>query len=264
MSKAVVNMINWELYVYNNKYNLSGTADEHPRLGKKIYVEQTSDLVDAELENDILRYETRNTIYICPLKYMTVRPYRSVVERYKKELSHLADGEAGDLDKIIAAAAQISLKMEKGNEFFEHLKQLQEEGWRELIEIQEKDNKRLMDIAKQYEDCIYIEASNIAEGDTLAYYLAGETGIVYPQLHVGMFQDSVLYISDDMDTGEEFLDFRYFPIGLIAHEMETYSCSDNIKQVVIKNEREETIIFNKVEIEPGETKVFKHERSKKN
>lgn len=72
MEKAKVTMRNWEPYVYDGEYNLSGTADVHPRLGRNVYVATTSTLVKASLEEDVLIYETRNTVYHCPLKYMMV------------------------------------------------------------------------------------------------------------------------------------------------------------------------------------------------
>ena len=111
-------MTNWELYVYEGRYNLSGNADHHPRLGKGTYVAHTSYLVDYELKDDVLKYETRNTIYMCPLKYMSRIPYFNVVEKYKKELMHLADKSSSDLDKIISATAKISLKTGTEDELF--------------------------------------------------------------------------------------------------------------------------------------------------
>ena len=42
MDKATVNMTNWELYVYEDHYSLSGTADNHPMLGKNTYVSRAS------------------------------------------------------------------------------------------------------------------------------------------------------------------------------------------------------------------------------
>ena len=81
MKKAKVTMRNWEPYVYDGEYNLSGTADVHPRLGRNVYVATTSTLVKASLEEDVLIYETRNTVYHCPLKYMMVSPYGNVVPR---------------------------------------------------------------------------------------------------------------------------------------------------------------------------------------
>lgn len=84
MSKATVNMTNWELYVCEEHYILSGTADNHPALGKNTYVSRTSSLVDYTFTDDVLIYETRNTIYVCPLKYMITWPYRNVVVRYSE------------------------------------------------------------------------------------------------------------------------------------------------------------------------------------
>ena len=54
MKKAKVTMRNWEPYVYDGEYNLSGTADVHPRLGRNVYVATTSTLVKASLEEDVL------------------------------------------------------------------------------------------------------------------------------------------------------------------------------------------------------------------
>ena len=108
MEKAKVTMRNWEPYVYDGEYNLSGTADVHPRLGRNVYVATTSTLVKASLEEDVLIYETRNTVYHCPLKYMMVSPYGNVVQEYREELARL-DTSENALDRIIAAAAKMSL-----------------------------------------------------------------------------------------------------------------------------------------------------------
>ena len=70
MEKTIVNMKNWKLRIREGNYNLSGIADNHPQLGKEVYIGYTSYLVKYTLEDDILTYETRNTIYICPLKYI--------------------------------------------------------------------------------------------------------------------------------------------------------------------------------------------------
>ena len=88
-----VTMRNWEPYVYDGEYNLSGTADVHPRLGRNVYVATTSTLVKASLEEDVLIYETRNTVYHCPLKYMMVSPYGNVVQEYREELARLDTSE---------------------------------------------------------------------------------------------------------------------------------------------------------------------------
>ena len=231
MEKAKVTMRNWEPYVYDGEYNLSGTADVHPRLGRNVYVATTSTLVKASLEEDVLIYETRNTVYHCPLKYMMVSPYGNVVQEYREELARL-DTSENALDRIIAAAAKMSLG-----------------------EPEEQEKQRLLEIAGKYEDCVYIEVSSVHSGSTLVYHLGDAVGIVNPGVHIGMFQDSVLYMKYATEEDPCALDFRYFPKGF-GDVMETYSWSDNIKQAVIKNQKGYSLIFNHEEIAPGETKVF--------
>jgi len=235
MEKAKVTMRNWEPYVYDGEYNLSGTADVHPRLGRNVYVATTSTLVKASLEEDVLIYETRNTVYHCPLKYMMVSPYGNVVQEYREELARL-DTSENALDRIIAAAAKMSLgePEDTADEMVRKIRALQETGQREIAQMEEQEKQRLIEIAGKYEDCVYIEVSSV---------------------HIGMFQDSVLYMKYATEEDPCALDFRYFPKGF-GDVMETYSWSDNIKQAVIKNQKGHSLIFNHEEIAPGETKVF--------
>lgn len=278
MGKAIVNMKNWELYVYDEHYNLSGTADKHPTIGINAYVSRTSSLVDFTYKDEELIYETRNTIYVCPLKYMTTRPYGNVILEYKLELTHRDEARDSVLDKIIATSAKLSIEYDRDHDetgwlakhngfnykwldysddtFLQRIKQLQVEGQREIKEADDIENARLISIANQYEDCVYIEVSNIECGDKLAYHLGDYSGTVEPRLHSGMFQDSVLYMKYGEEGAEEnSLDFRYFPKGW-GDTMETYSWSDNIKQAIIKNLCGETIQFNGENVEPNEVKIF--------
>lgn len=279
MEKATVNMTNWELYVYDERYSISGTADNHPSLGKNTYVSRTSSLVNYSFEDDVLTYETRNTIYICPLKYMNTWPYRSVVVEYREELTHRAENSESILDKIIASTAKLSILETKrvfedpgqrtgfyddiskiqedysDDAFLTHITELQAQGQNEIVEMKEREHERLMDIAGNYDDCVYIEVSNVGCGSLLAYHLGEFKGVVYPSLHSGMFQDSVLYMKYAREDDPCSLDFRYFPKGL-EDVMETYSWSDNIKIAVIKNDTDHYLQFNHVDIPIGETKVF--------
>lgn len=255
MEKAIVNMSNWELYVYNEHYNLSGIAEIHPRLGRNVYVRHTSSLQNYGFEEDILTYETRNTIYRCPLKYMYTKPYGGVVPKYKEELTKRDESSDSILDKIIAAAAKMSVGVETDDEFVVHILQLTEIGKVELEAMKKADDDRMIEIAQKYDDCIYIEVSNIDAGDKLAYHLGSECGTVEPDIHSGLFQDSILYMKYRQNEDDTALDFRYFPKGM-GDCMETYSWSDNIKQAVIKNICNFQIKFNKQEIAPRETKVF--------
>lgn len=260
--KAKVNMTKWELYLYQGHYNLSGYADSHPRLGKNAWIQHTSSMVSFSLENDILTYETRNTVYICPLKYMSCHPYQNVVMSHKKYLMHVADESDSALDRIIAATACIALE-KKRNKLANYIRKLQELGMQELTEMEEKDNQRMFEIAKNYEDCLYIEMSDIDNGGKAVYHMDGQYGVIEPYVHVGMFQDSVLYMEAEMlqRETEEPIDFRYFPRGF--NSMESYGWSSNVKNLVIKNESSEKISFDHEEIEVGETKVFKKDESRK-
>ena len=258
MEKATVNMINWQLYVYDGVYNLSGQADNHPKLGKNTYVSYTSRLRNYDLTDDVLTYETNNTIYVCPLKYMCVKPYVNVVTAYKKELMHIAEGTHNCLDEIIAASAYIALEKTKECELARYITELQIDGQKEVEEMIEAEKERMCAQVINYEDSVYIEVSNISGGDLLAYHLGDYVGVVWPDVHVGMFQDSVLYEKYGFEEEDECtLDFRYFPLS--GEAMETYSWSDNIRSVVIKNINKYAITFNKEKIEPGEIKVFTQE-----
>lgn len=203
-------------------------------------------------------------------------PYSNVVPEYKKQLVNRVNEKSNILDQIIAVAALISLgndgediEREKGlvkddcneNQLFEHITTLQVDGLREMEDMENKFDEHLIAIAKKYEDCIYIELSNINIGDKLAYNIGGYTGIIKPSVHVGMFQDSVLYMQYQQDEKTPGLDFRYFPKGF-SDVVETYSWSDNILNVVIKNDTTRTISFNGDGIESEETRKFNMEKHK--
>lgn len=253
MYKSTVTMMNWELYVYRGRYRLSGTADHHPVLGRNAYIAQTSDLVSSKWENDVLFYETRNTIYQCPLKYMSTNPYRNVMDSYKEKLSHLDEESDSVLDKIIAAAAKIATG--KTDEFAEDILRRTEEGKKELEKQEEADNQRMFAVIRDIPDCVFLEVNQVETGDKLAYHIGERFGTIEPMLHSGMFQDSILYTKYEMEEDDVSLDFRYFPRGY-GSVMKTYSWSDNIKCAVIKNEKEYEIMFNNEKVEPGETKIF--------
>ena len=259
MEKATVNMKNWKLRTRGEDYSLSGNADRHPRLGNNTYIGCTSYLVSYTLEDDILTYETRNTIYICPLKYMV---------------------EADEGSK-----ASILKEYYESPELTEHLNELMMIGQKEREEEKKKYEEHLLEVAKGYEDCIYIEMKRIADGDMLAYHIGGKAGLVEPHKHISDRQDSILYMRYQEDDEEASLDFRYWPMedpddipvfvmndeGEFVElprerkvkekqEVVTYSWSDNIKRAVIKNDSHILIEINGVDIAIGETKVFGADR----
>ena len=104
-------------------------------------------------------------------------------------------------------------------------------GQREIAQMEEQEKQRLIEIAGRYEDCVYIEVSSVQSGSTLVYHLGDAVGIVKPGVHIGMFQDSVLYMKYATEEDPCALDFRYFPKGF-GDVMETYSWSGNQTQVI--------------------------------
>ena len=173
MEKAKVTMRNWEPYVYDGEYNLSGTADVHPRLGRNVYVATTSTLVKASLEEDVLIYETRNTVYHCPLKYMMVSPYGNVVQEYREELARL-DTSENALDRIIAAAAKMSLgePEDTADEMVRKIRALQETGQREIAQMEEQEKQRLIDEVVRLDEgfeILYEKLAKELEGNRQRY-----------------------------------------------------------------------------------------------
>ncbi len=272
MEKSKVTMSNWKISQSKDKtYNLSGTADNHPKLGKDTFVAYTSPLEHYEINDDVLTYETRNTIYLCPLKYMDTNfPF---TYRERQYVDEIIERNTGDdiLEKIVKAEAEISLhrivdfKYNKETNEYDELREasysdftnyiinLAIEGKKEIEEKKKIDEERMINflLENKYEDSIYLEVSNIDCGDKLAYSIntkeGTKTGVVYPYVHSGMFQDSVLY------GAYEILDFRYWPNW---SGMSTYHWSDSIKNAYIKNISNKPFEFNGERIEVGETKHF--------
>ena len=104
-------------------------------------------------------------------------------------------------------------------------------GQQEIAQMEEQEKQRLLEIAGKYEDCVYIEVSSVHSGSTLVYHLGDAVEIVKPGVHIGMFQDSVLYMKYATEEDPCALDFRYFPKGF-GDVMETYSWSGNQTQVI--------------------------------
>ena len=97
--------------------------------------------------------------------------------------------------------------------------------------MEEQEKQRLFEIAGKYEDCVYIEVSSVQSGSTLVYHLGDAVEIVKLGVHIGMFQDSVLYMKYATEEDPCAVDFRYFPKGF-GDVMETYSWSGNQAQVI--------------------------------
>ena len=180
MSKPIVNMTDWKLGYYDKEYSLSGYADNHPHIGRNQYVGYTSKLIDHSFKDDILTYETKNTIYACPLKYMDHEPYSATVEDCILNFLDMDKVSDSIIDKIIAASAKISVmnKKEKykdtppenhrypqimkvtedysNDPLVRKIKELQIIGQKELKEKKKTEKNRLIGIAQRYQDCVYL------------------------------------------------------------------------------------------------------------
>lgn len=247
MSKSIVNMSKWNVSLQGGEYNLEGIADKHPRLGRNVLVCYTSALEKAILENDILIYETRNTIYHCPLKYANINyldniniTKGSLDKAYKVSLK-----EDTDINKVLRCFCELGLDNEY-SDFTNKVIDLAEQGKLELSEQEKHEEQRLLNIVKNYVGSVYVEVSKISNGDILAYNIEGNLGVVKPCLHVGTIQDSILY-TDNM------IDFRYFPKG---YSLQTYKWSENIENVVVKNMKGTEILFNDTIVGPYEVKII--------
>ena len=236
MDLPIINMSRWMIHICNNWVYLSGIADNHPKLGLNANVSHTSEITEViSYNDDILRVKTHNSIYVCPLKYLSKK-------FIKNDLTKVDDiqPELYKLVLLINRLADDSLNDSRKQYFLD----LIEQGEKELKQKKEEENKRLISLIQDKENSIYLEVSSINSGNVLAYNIDGKTGIVEPEIHVGMFQDSILY----MEYG--LVDFRYFPKGT---SMEIYSWSDNIERVIIKNIKKYDIKVDEQLIKAGDT-----------
>lgn len=236
MNFPIINMSRWMIHTYKDWIYLSGIADNHPKLGINAYVSQTSEIKEVvSYKDNILKVKTHNSIYVCPIKYLS--------KRFVKNDIPNINTIKPELYKVILLVNKLADKdiMDDSKQRYLNMIDLGEE---ELKQKKEEDNTRLISIVKDKENSIYLEVSNISYGNTLAYNINGETGVIEPEIHVGMFQDSILYMLENK------VDFRYFPKGTL---MEIYSWSDNIERVIIKNIKKYDIKVDEQLIKAGDT-----------
>ncbi|SCW39389.1 hypothetical protein SAMN02910400_00603 [Lachnospiraceae bacterium C10] len=268
MGKPVVNMTDWQLYLNHFKYELSGMADLHPYMGRNSRIERTSAIKEPSFENDVMIFESRNIIYKCPLKYMTLFPYRHLNYEEKYILSQLTECP-DNIDMILAASAMMSFEYDMANdmgewmlaegidpelidfsdnEFLKHLKELQCQGQEELNDLSKKEDQRLLEAAMEYEDCIYLELSKPVGESKLAYHIGDKTGVIAPSKHVGTFMNNIIY----KDGGG--VDFRFYCYDDLCNP-DIYRWSENIRQAVIKNRTGRKAFFNSEIIDIDEKRV---------
>lgn len=128
------------------------------------------------------------------------------------------------------------------------------------MELSARDDEycqQLIEEVEKYADSIYMVRDNTCHSNVLAYHIGDKTGVIKPEYHIGMFQDSVLYsLYKESDNDHEGLqlDFRYFPRGYGSFD--TYVWSKNITQAVIRNNLDFKIWINGKIVKPGETRVI--------
>ena len=263
--KQKVNLYDWELDVCEGKYRLSGMMEYHPEEGRNVRLfsfSGFSDMSFISVNDDILQVGTSDTIYFCPLKYMSVQPYMGMVDEHAQDMSHVADESDDPVKKIISVCGKLRMKNGRGktepiqveeDDFFKHITMLQKTGKEELKRREEEDDQRMLDIIEKYEDSVYLELINTAGAEKLSYHIGEQSGIIRAKYHCGDYKNSVLFLSYMGDV-----DFRYFP-ELWGDSFDTYAWSEKIKQALVKNGRDYNVRFNKTEIRPGEIKKFKRE-----
>lgn len=243
-----VNLYQWLLYGHDGKLRLQGICDYHKNLGRFTFIDYTTSIQSAKVEDGKLIAETRNTRYVCKLTSNRIYPSYMYVfyEKMGEEIDSFRENYSEDviaiLESEIEKYKEIVAKSNSKDGLAHTFFQVEEDE--ELSELIAEYKSKLINIIKDANNTIYIDMDTI-KSSLMAYNINGKTGVVRPHLHSGMFQDSVLY----MEPG--VIDFRYFPNGS-GETFETYSWSNNIEHALIKNSMDHDITFNKQLIKPDE------------
>lgn len=251
--KTEVAITNWSIHIWDDFIYLSGTADNHPRLGENAQVAHTSGITKIEVISDEeFICETHNTKYKCNWKYINLNCSVSIKLKKVKNM-HGCELLSKYHDVITYYNNNKDLRISTDIKELDRILNLSTIGKKELQEKEIEDNKRLVELAEQYENCIYIKLNTISKGSKAAYNIGGETGVIEPVLHIGTFTDTIIYQAKLSTNSEEDLELRYY-VGM--NSMETYSWSYNIERVIIENMKNYEVMFNNNIINGKETKVF--------
>lgn len=256
MSKAVINLDKWGLLNCDKFFCAFGIADNHPKLGKDVTVSHTSEILNIEEKDDTYYFETHNSIYVCRLGNISKETHfrlektnsrSKIASVYSKYYRYKMYNVARDKNEPISKYG-IRLKDEEIKEF-ERILELTALCDKEREEKIKFHEAKLIEEASKYSDCIFIDLSSISRGSKAAFNINGRTGIINPCVHLGMFTDTVLY--RNTEKMDDYIDFRYY---VKYSGLETYSWTENIKRVIIHNNKGRAIYFNdKIVIEPDET-----------
>ena len=264
MEKPIRYMKEWELYTFKGSYSLIGLVDAQPEYGKDVRMEPVAPMVNYTLEGDNLIYETEDAVYICPLGCLTTVPYEDFFYEDIEELKEQIKEKKNDLDRIIHVLVVNALEEQPDGpeaEFVMWVRELQKRERQERREKEEKENERLMEEARMYEDCIYMELMSLTN-DKIGYHLEDAAGVMEPKTCWGSMRNNsrVLFSMYPEGGNPCRLDFRYFlDFSKDSMGIRSYSWSKNIKQAVVKNAGGCVLMFNGCELQPGETKIFTRE-----
>jgi len=244
--KEIIEVYNW--FIDSKDGTLFGYIFESKDFGNDIYVNCTS-VENIYMLEDVLFYETNNFLFKCPFKYIDINKIlnASFIDKiYSFET----------LNQIIEVESEINNQV-GFSELTKKIVELSFTGKEELAERKSKKENELLDFLTENElrDTLYIELSNVLEGNMLAYSITDfneqKMGIVYPFKLSQLASDKIIYTG----SNNEF-EFIYIPF---CDEIEIVSWSRNIKSIFIKNILNTAIYFDGFKINPQELKEFKRD-----
>lgn len=206
-----------------NHYHLMGFVNGHHRMPDDTYV-TTSAIQDICVEGECLFVKTKSGTL------------------YEMELVEIREDKFA-LDSTIAALKEFEISNAVVELIQKEAKKKEEEKMQSADQVLE--NQELL---------LVMFGGTVTDAYFKSDYRVEKCGV---DLHVGMFQDSILI------TLPGKVDFRYFPN---LWSCRVYSWSDGLKQVKIKNDGSEDVVFSNDDCEqrvkPGEIKVLDREFSK--
>lgn len=271
MEKRIMHMQAWELHkdifaeeenlVDGNDYFLLGITYEYPDTCGMVGFQTTVPVVSYSVEEDVLTYETEDTIYICPFSCMAENPYATWETECLEELEELVKEPKNELDCILYASVLQAYEAplaSSGNELVDWVREWMERNRQERLAKIAQEEQRVFEQLKDKENYIYIAFSQVCE-NKLFYHIGEKSGVAQPLTYWRSGNENrELYLLYEENSFSRSLDFRYVTlIRDVEMEIKTYNWTADIQRAIIKNATENKAIrFNGEVILPGETKEF--------
>jgi len=271
MEKRILHMQAWELYkdifaeeenlVDGNDYFLLGITYEYPDTCGMVGLQTTVPVVSYSVEEDVLTYETEDTIYICPFACMEENPYATWETECLEELEELVKEPKNELDCILYASVLQAYEAplaSSGNELVDRVHEWMERNRQERLAKIAQEEQRVFEQLKDKENYIYIAFSQACE-NKLFYHIGEKSGVAQPLTYWRSGNENrELYLLYEENSFSRSLDFRYVTlIRDVEMEIKTYNWTADIQRAIIKNATENKAIrFNGEVILPGATKEF--------